>query len=58
MTSEFVFVNFSKGSGAVGEKNKMATGSDHGLKRIVWKSKFTPTGEYFLLLKNSTTAFV
>ncbi|XP_004562146.2 syntaxin-binding protein 3 [Maylandia zebra] len=37
MTSEFVFVNFWKGSGAVGEKNKMATGSDHGLKRIVWK---------------------
>lgn len=21
-------------------KNKMAAGSDHGLKRIVWKSKF------------------
>lgn len=31
------------------KKNKMATGADHGLKRIVWKSKFPSDGRVFIL---------
>lgn len=37
------------GRGADGKKkNKMASGADHGLKRIVWKSKSTPAAECLL----------
>lgn len=36
------------GRGADGKKNKMASGADHGLKRIVWKSKSAPAAECLL----------
>lgn len=32
------------------QKNKMATGADHGLKRVVWKSKFTLIRECLLYM--------
>lgn len=32
------------------KRNKMATGSEHGLKRIVWKSKFIPSQESLMFI--------